>query len=93
MIASGKQLRAARAMLGWSRESLAERAGVHAKTVSYWEAKSSNYRSSTIRASAPARMVAALQAAGIEIIAAPRLGIFLSGNEGCEGNDVPLRAE
>ena len=37
MIASGSQIRAARAGLGWSQEELAGRAGIHAKAVAYWE--------------------------------------------------------
>ena len=37
MIASGSQIRAARAGLGWSQAELAGRAGIHAKAVAYWE--------------------------------------------------------
>ena len=34
-----EQIRAARAALRWTQEDLAERAGVHAKSVAYWEAR------------------------------------------------------
>ena len=37
MIADGKQIRAARALLGWSQSVVAERAGVHVNSVKYWE--------------------------------------------------------
>ena len=37
MIATGSQIRAARAGLGWSQEELANHAGIHAKAVAYWE--------------------------------------------------------
>jgi len=35
---NARQIRAARAALGWRREDLAEAAGVHPKSVAYWEA-------------------------------------------------------
>lgn len=37
MIADGKQIRAARALLGLSQSVVAERAGVHVNSVKYWE--------------------------------------------------------
>ena len=36
-ICTGSQIRAARALLGWSRQVLAEAASVHVNTVVYWE--------------------------------------------------------
>lgn len=36
---TGKQIKAARALLGFSQVDLAERAGVHANSVKYWEAR------------------------------------------------------
>jgi transcriptional regulator with XRE-family HTH domain len=39
MIATGTQIRAGRALLGWRQSDLAERAGLHPKAVAYWEAK------------------------------------------------------
>ena len=39
MISTGKQIRAARAMLGLRREDLAGAAGLHSNAVKYWEAR------------------------------------------------------
>ena len=36
-ICTGSQIRAARALLGWSRQVLAEAASLHVNTVVYWE--------------------------------------------------------
>jgi len=36
---TGKQIKAARALLGVSQVQLARRAGVHANSVKYWEAR------------------------------------------------------
>ena len=77
MIATGNQIRAARAMLGWSREALAERAGVHPKTIAYWELRADPKRREGV--TAPERMLAALRSAGIEIASEPRPGVFLAG--------------
>jgi len=35
----GNQIRAARALLGWSRDELADAAGLHCRAVAYWETK------------------------------------------------------
>ncbi len=78
MTCSGSQIRAARAGLGWSREALAERAGVHVKTVTYWE-RVGEVPDAEGRAKAPARMLAALRAAGVEIAAKPRPAVFFGG--------------
>jgi transcriptional regulator with XRE-family HTH domain len=33
----GKQIRAGRALLGWTRSELARAAGLHSNSVAYWE--------------------------------------------------------
>lgn len=76
MACMGRQIRAARAALGWSREDLAERAGIHAATVTYWE-RVGDLPVHEGRAKAPERMLAALKAAGAEIVTHPRPGVFL----------------
>ena len=78
MIATGGQIRAARALLGWSREDLAERAGVHPQTISYWELRAPPKPRQGV--TAPERMLAALRSAGVEIASEPRPGVFLAGN-------------
>ncbi len=39
MVSTGKQIRAARAMLGLRREDLATAAGLHSNAVKFWEAR------------------------------------------------------
>lgn len=76
MIATGQQIRAARAALGWSQEDLAQRAGLHPKSIGYWEhAAPAEPRR---RAMAPERIVAAFRAAGVEIATEPRPAVFFS---------------
>ena len=57
------QLRAARALVGWSRETLAEKAGVSAQTVTGFELLSADSRISTLH-----KMRRALETAGIRFI-------------------------
>ncbi len=71
MFASGSQIRAARAGLGWSQEELAGRAGIHAKAVAYWERMGEVSRRQA-QSWAPERMLAALRSAGVEVTAEPR---------------------
>lgn len=58
-----EQIRAARAALRWSRADLAMRAGIHAKSVAYWE----NRDGSQSTVGAIPKIRAAFIAAGIEI--------------------------
>ena len=58
-----KQLRAARALVGWSREDLAEKAGVSPATVRGFELLGADSKQSTIF-----RMQRALEIAGVEFI-------------------------
>ncbi len=75
MITAGFQIRAARAGLGWSQTELAERAGIHAQSASYWERQGaiSRYRA---QGRALGLMLAAFQSAGVDMIAEPRVGVF-----------------
>jgi len=57
------QLRAARALVGWSREKLAEKAGVAAETVKRFEFRGSNPKLGTVN-----KWRRALEAAGVEFI-------------------------
>jgi transcriptional regulator with XRE-family HTH domain len=62
---SPELLRAARALLNWTREDLATRSGTSAETVRYYESRGGDPRFSTIQA-----WVRAFQKAGVEFIAA-----------------------
>jgi transcriptional regulator with XRE-family HTH domain len=57
------QLRAARALAGWSREDLAERSGTAAETVKRFEAKGADPKLSTMN-----KWRAALARAGVEFL-------------------------
>jgi transcriptional regulator with XRE-family HTH domain len=55
------QLRAARALLGWSREDLAERSGIGAGTIKDFEIEKSDPKQGTVH-----KWRRALEAAGVE---------------------------
>jgi transcriptional regulator with XRE-family HTH domain len=55
------QLRAARALLGWSREDLAERSGIGAGTIKDFEVEKSDPKQGTVH-----RWRRALEAEGVE---------------------------
>jgi len=62
-MASGKQIKAGRALLGLSQVDLAAKAGVHTNSVKYWEAREA------IRDDGGAAAIcAALQGQGVELI-------------------------
>lgn len=73
MIATGRQIAAARALLGWSQGQLARAAGLHANAVAYWE------RHETIETYRPPfaceRIRDALQDAGVETFLKPAPGV------------------
>ncbi len=77
MIASGSQIRAARAGLGWSQEELANHAGIHAKAVQYWERMGCVSRRQA-QGWAPERMLAAFKSAGVDVVAEPRPAVIFS---------------
>ena len=78
MTASGSQIRAARAGLGWSQAELAGRAGIHAKAVAYWE-RMGEVSQRQAQGWAPGRMLVALNAAGVDVVAEPRRAVFFNG--------------
>ena len=78
MIASGSQIRAALAILGWSQAELPGRAGIDAKAVAYWERMGEVSRRQA-QGWAPERMLEALKSAGVEVVAEPRMAVFFNG--------------
>ncbi len=73
MFRSGAQIRAARALLGWTQKDLAEAADLHPKAVAYWERKDSmSARREEVGAQ---RIRHALADAGVEPISNPVLGV------------------
>ncbi len=77
MIASGSQIRAARAGLGWSQAELAGRAGIHAKAVAYWEHMGEVSRRQA-QGWALEKMLAAFQSAGVDVVTEPRPAVFFN---------------
>ena len=62
-VISGRQIRAARALLGWSREKLCEETGMSWSTLARLEQGAADPRVSTVEA-----VQAALERAGIEFV-------------------------
>ena len=77
MITAGFQIRPARAGLGWSQTKLAERAGIHAQSASYWERQGaiSRYRA---QGRVLGLMLAAFQSAGVDVVSEPRPAVFFN---------------
>jgi len=63
MVLTPAQLRAARALVGWSREDLAERSGVGVNTTKDFEINDSNPKLETVR-----NWKRSLEAAGVQFI-------------------------
>ena len=78
MITAGFQIRAARAGLGWSQTELAERAGIHAQSASYWERQGaiSRYRA---QGRVLGLMLAAFRSAGVDVVTEPRPAVLFNG--------------
>lgn len=77
-LVSGRQLKAARALIGWKREELATAAGLHPNAVSYWERKASIPRGRYAREPYACRkMREALENAGLILTAIPAPGVSL----------------
>jgi transcriptional regulator with XRE-family HTH domain len=66
------QLRAARALVGWSREDLAAATGTTVRTLARWETDETQPRASTL-----SRIRAALERAGVEFTNGDSPGVRL----------------
>lgn len=71
---TGRHLRAARAMLGWRRETLARKALVGIGTIQRMESTDDEIVSSTVTLG---RVRHALIAAGVEFLPGPKVGVLL----------------
>ena len=76
MITTGKQIKAARAGLNWTQGDLAERARLHFKAVAYWERHDTITPRQCGSNSGPAKMLAAFQGAGVDLVSFPQLGVL-----------------
>ena len=73
MIATGRQIAAARALLGWSQDELADASGLHVNSIAYWERHVAipTYRAPV----ACERIAGALRDAGVETFLNPAPGV------------------
>lgn len=82
-ISTGAQIRAARALLGWTRQELAAAAGLHRNAVAYWERAVAippplpSGRRTSLEPHACRLIREALEHAGVAIIAVPAAGVCL----------------
>lgn len=75
MITTGRQIAAARALLGWSQDELADAAAMHVNSVAYWERHSiiaTDYYKVPV---ACRRIREALLTAGVETFVDPSPGV------------------
>lgn len=64
MVTNGKQIKAARALLGWPQSRLADAASLHVNSVKYWESRGQGGRSEVGLKS----IRAALEGAGVQFV-------------------------
>jgi len=74
---TGAQIKAARALIGWSQRELAAAAGLHENSVAIWEAKASITVPKYGDGCGQRRIVRALTDAGVTFIAEPGPGVCL----------------
>lgn len=79
-IVKGAQIRAARALIGWSRQDLANASGLHANAVGYWEIEDEIPNGTCAEPVACRRIREALLEAGVEFHATPAPGVRFSVN-------------
>lgn len=79
MIPSGKLISAARTVLGWTQQDLAQAAGLHRNAIVYWEGHETITRKHQPKYgnSGPNRIEEALAKAGIKFITEPAAGLCL----------------
>ena len=93
LIVTGCQIRAARALLGWTRSDLAHAAGLHANSIAYWEEM--DVISGRRPPHACTRMREALHRAGVEFVGLHEVQLrkltesdlawWRGGEEACKG--------
>lgn len=74
-LVTGAQIRAGRALLGWSRERLARAADVHRNAVGYWESRGPAAGEAADYSYALHHIAKALHAAGVELVCEPAPGV------------------
>lgn len=75
MIVSGKQIRAARALLSWTQAQLAEAAKLHPNAIAYWEGREQIPWGLYRQPWACRRIREALLIAGVDFLQSPVVGV------------------
>ena len=93
MIVTGAQIRAARALLGWTRAELATAANLHRNAVAYWERRGTIPTGHYREPHACRHIQKALLVAGVEIFVSPTPGVrlVLGHNNAAEGAGARAR--
>jgi len=78
MIVTGSQIRAARALLGWTRRDLARASKLHPNAIAYWEGRSEIPTGAWRMPVACRHMRQALLEAGIDFLVLPAVGVRLA---------------
>lgn len=78
-ISTGAQIRAARALLGWSQQDLADSAGLHVNSIAYWECQAEFPSGLYGEPVACRRIRHVFASAGVKILSDPAPGVQLQG--------------
>jgi len=82
LIVTGAQIRAARALLGWTRVELAMAANLHRNAIGYWEQHKTIPNGRSREPVACRHIREALHAAGVEVFKDPAPGVrFVSDRQ------------
>ncbi len=76
VITCGRQITAARALLGWTRDMLGAQTGLHVKTICYWE---KGRPRAVLSGHAIDKIRAVFREHGVEFIAGDGFGVRMSG--------------
>lgn len=75
MIVTGAQIKAARALLNWTQQDLANAAGIHKNAVAYWEARALIPSGYFGEPHGCRLMRKAIEAAGVKVFDGPSAGV------------------
>lgn len=78
MIHSGRQIAAARVLLGWTQQDLADASHLHRRSIQYWEREEAIPHGRHREPIAVRQIRKALFDAGVEVITRPTVGVRLA---------------
>ena len=92
MIATGRQIAAGRALLGWSQKDLADASGLHTNAVAYWEGHDEIQHKGFRTPVACRRIQQAFLDAGVVTFVKPAAGVRFGGKSTISKRYVQARA-